>query len=73
MKFGGYPGWSEPFAWRMGHLMRFVMFWLFDIPGHTVVRAKKQHRSFLSHDTRKPLFGGVRPGTTQTGLLSYRD
>ena len=25
------------FAWRMCHLMRFVMFWLFDIPGHATV------------------------------------
>ena len=26
----------------------------------------------MRHVTRKPVYGGVRPGKTQTGLLSYR-
>ena len=59
------------FAWRMCHLMRFVMFWLFDIPGHAAVIKTIPFK--FSLDTRKPVFGGVRPGKTQSSLLSYRD
>ena len=29
-------------------------------------------KSYLSHDVRKPVFGGFRPGPTQTGLYSHR-
>ena len=27
----------------------------------------------MSHVTRKPVFGSLRPGKTQTGLLSFRN
>ena len=46
---------------------------LFDFTWFGGARPQNRFLYFIvSHVTRKPVFGGIRPGKTRAGLLSYR-
>ena len=73
---------------RICHLGRLAAI-IIDILSHAISRTQPQNTTlpfselrirpwclfliYLSHDTRKPVFGSLLPGKTQTGLFSYRD
>ena len=52
-----------------------LMCWLESNVGDGDLFEQNRHQfpTHLSHVTRKPVFGSLRPGKAQTGMLSYRD
>ena len=62
-------------CWAHTHFVGFVMSRLICVlvGSHNSKDSFSHGNSYLSPVTWKPVFGGLRPCKTQTGLLSYRD